>query len=194
MTLSNAIRRTKLTRRGLTLIEAMATTAILGVGLAGAAKLTAFISDRLAYNRNYANASALAEQVMEEVRTYGCAPNAETDACGRLFEHYMHNNDDNNPKLYCWPTKGTPIELGENADCEGTLFQARIYVTTMNHTTDDDPPFDRTYKSGTTDTPISLANVANVRVTIRWNDVHLDGTTGGLNRPMFVVYQTRVTQ
>lgn len=198
MTLPKANRLTQPSAQGQTLIEALVTMVILGVGIAGVTQLTTFIADRLAYNRNYANASALAEQVMEEVRTYGCAPNAEIGACERLYEHYMIDNDDNNPKLYCWPSKGTPTEQAEDDDCEGTLFRAEIRVSTPlgAHHDANEAPFQRTYmlNGNSAGTTATLDNIANVRVTVRWNDVNPDKTTNSSKRPMFVVYQTRVTQ
>lgn len=178
--------------------------AILGIGLAGVAATTAFISEHVRLNHNRFLAASLAELVMEEVRSFGCDPNAANDACERLVTRYNSPNNPNNPKMYCWTTKNGPREITNDDKCDGDghLFQASIHVTTPRTQATlgaNSIGYERARLTagvlpavGVDD--IVLDNIANVRVTIRWNDVRWDNAIIGNKTPRFFVYQTRVTQ
>lgn len=187
--------------RGLTIIETMVAMVVLAIGLVSVAGLTASVSEQTQYNRMYSIASALAAKLMEEVRTYGCNPRMTLNACDRLFNHY--DEPSRNTRLYCIKDKGRPIELvvgATNNSCDGVLLLGNILVTTPAQPGSNNVDYERQrLEDGEIKTPQDpdhrfLNNIANIRVSVRWNDVNLDGTVNSSKRPMFAVYQTRVTQ
>lgn len=188
--------------RGLTIIEAIVTMAILGAGIASVASATAFIAERVRRNHARFLAGSLAELVMEEIRSFGCDPNLAASACDRLVTQFNPTEDSPFPRLYCWPPKGEPTALtGNNPSCDpGHLFRVDALIT-LPETLPD--AFRRarltagvlpTSTSSSSSTNINLQNIANVRVTVRWGDVRLDNGFDAARRPQFVVYQTRITQ
>ena len=95
--------------------------------------------------------------------------------------------------------KGSPIELRSGETCDnGIPLLGSILVRLPN------PGFQGTNTIGydrmriSNGTPNSVAveldNIANIRVSVRWNDVSPNGTIIPTKRPMFAAYQTRVTQ
>ncbi len=190
--------------RGLTIIEAIVTMAVLGAGIASVAAATAFIAERVRDNHARFLAASLAERVLEEVRSMGCDPNTVTNPCQRLAKHYNAQGGQNEsfPRMYCWPTKGEPRVLLDEADrCDregdGHLFQVSVFVTTAETASSNSVDF-RRRRLTAGEIPqaenVTLDNVANVRVTVRWNDIAPGHRLLSSRTPRFLVYQTRVTQ
>lgn len=186
--------------RGLTIIEAIVTMAILGAGLASVASATAFIAERVRRNHARFLAGSLAELVMEEIRSYGCDPTLAANACQRLIERFNPSTNSPFPRLYCWPPKGEPTALADtNRSCDpGHLFHVDALITVPPSATSSNAPDFRRVRLSAGELPatanIDLQNIANVRVTVRWGDVRLDNGFDTARQPQFVVYQTRVTQ
>jgi len=201
---------------GLTIIEAIVSMAVLGTGIASVAAATAFISERVRWSHERILAADLAESVLEEVRSFGCDPNTVSNPCQRLVDLYSPaegstgagSNPLSFPRLYCWSERREPRLLkgtGANGDtCDGdldsTLFQVDVFVTTQQSPGTNSVNFRRarlTAGNVPAAPNITLDNVANVRVTVRWNDVRNDNTiidNSPKHHPRFFVLQTRVTQ
>lgn len=149
-------RRARL-QRGITLIETMATMAILTVGLL-AVSLT--VLQTVKSNRrslSQAQASVLAERELESIVAMGCRASALANACANIT---ALDGTERGP--FYWTADGamTDVEPTE---------PARQYQVLV----DVDPPAE----DGETGAPAFdgvSPNIINVRVTVRWQEANED--------------------
>ena len=196
--------------KGLTILEAMVTMAALAAGISAVAAFTNFVSAWSASNRIKFQAASLAERVIEEARSYGCDPNDVAAPCSRLLTWpTAEENVPAFPRLYCLPAAGEPQLMAEDADrCDGYIFQASIMVATADNVSENSviaavhavPNYvdfaRRRLSNGSIPAAnnVTLNSVANIRVSIRWNDVLPGNAIDATKTPKFFAYQTRVTQ
>ncbi|WP_228556643.1 hypothetical protein [Myxococcus sp. AB025B] len=148
-------------RRGATLLEAMATMVVVVFGILGIALAVLASAKQNRRNLIQAQAGLIAEQEMERITAMRCA----TPAPGRPCENIEALDRDRHEVW--WSANGTPRYLAPGA---GEPVRMKYDVAV-----DVDPPMEGE-EAGTPSLArdvlpgLRLANVVNVRVTVSWTD------------------------
>ncbi|HZI13286.1 MAG TPA: hypothetical protein VE153_23090 [Myxococcus sp.] len=165
-------------RRGTTLLEAIATMAVLVVGIMAVSMTVLAASRQNRRNLAQSQASLIAEQELERITAMGCT-GPDTSPCGNIQAL------DGNTRQVWWATDGEPRAQGP-----GQRFDIALDV---------DPNASNQYEGSARGSPAldrteggqQLRQVINVRVTVSWQDTLLPGFgTTPLRRA--VALQTRM--
>jgi type II secretory pathway pseudopilin PulG len=166
-------------RRGVTLLESIATMAVLVVGILAVSMTVLAASRQNRRNLAQAQASLIAEQELERITAIGCT-GPTTTPCDNI------QSMDGRTRQVFWATDGEP-----RAQAPGQRFDIAVDVDPNNTAT----PYEGTARGSPaldrTEGGQQLRQVINVRVTVSWQDTLLPGFgTTPLRRA--VALQTRM--
>lgn len=146
--------------RGITLLEAMATMAVVVFGILGVSLVVLASSKQNRRNLVQAQASLIAEQELERIVAQRCAAQPPAAPCANIAAL------DNTTRTVWWSSNGTPREVAPGV---GDPARLRYEVAV-----DVDPPFEgQEVGSPAVSRMVTgqvLANAVNVRVTVSWLD------------------------
>ena len=140
-----------MSRRGITLVESMATMAILAFGLAAVGMTVSGTAKLNRRNLMQAQALVVAERELERVTELGCDGLVELDPCANLK---ALNGAVLAPVF--WSANGR-VEAAAGTSPSRTRFDVALDV---------DPPFE----GAETGAPRLSGNVVNVRVIVSWDE------------------------
>jgi type II secretory pathway pseudopilin PulG len=165
-------------KRGATLLEAMATMAVLVVGIMAVAMTVLAASRQNRRNLMQSQAGLIAEQELERILAMGCS-GPVASPCSNI------QNLDGNTRQVWWATDGQPRASGPGQRFDIALDVDPNASNQFEGTATGSPPVNRN-EGGFT-----LQQVINVRVTVSWQDTLLPGFgTSPLRRA--VALQTRM--
>lgn len=163
--------------RGVSLLEAMVTAAVLMLGIGTVASTVVAVSRLNRRNLAQAQAYTIAEWYLESITRIGCGPPA-TPSCPAI------RNKDRTTDVVYWSASGAPTTKAPTAGDPELRRQYRVSV-------DVDPPFEGDEggdpQLGRNVAGVVLSQTVNVRVTVSWSD-DVSGTASHA-----VALQTRVS-
>lgn len=165
----------RLRPRGATLIEVMATMAVLLIAVAGITLMVLGATRQNRRNLGAAQASMVAERYLEQIVARGC-----DDMAGNPCSNVKAL--DRSTFTVCWTAGGEALEIPVADACPGGARDYRVAVDVDGHgTTPGGAALWEGAERGDPQIP-AASNVLNVRVTVSWEN----------DPPQVVALQTRI--